>query len=135
MLIRASLLSSVTVTVFFISAPYFVTKRITAHHDVLHFLFDILYCLRYIPRYMTITELSALISECLRAVQRGNGWSIDDLSGYCEVNYTTMRNALARATYSDLLVTILKLKKLIPDDLAFEYRKALNRSRMERRKS
>lgn len=62
------------------------------------------------------------------------GWTIDDLANYLEINSLTLRNALHTCAWSDMAVTILKLKKTIPEELAFSYKKAMEREKIEKRK-
>lgn len=80
-------------------------------------------------------ELAKKIREHCDKLREIEGWSVDDLASYCEINSQTLRNALYRGKWSDLVVTILKLKHVIPEDLAYSYRKNLQREKIERRKT
>lgn len=80
-------------------------------------------------------ELAKKIREHCEKLRQIEGWSVDDLASYCEINSQTFRNALYRGNWSDLVVTILKLKHVIPEDLAYSYRKDLQREKIERRKT
>ena len=82
----------------------------------------------------TKKKLGKEIKHCLDELRRHEGWSIDDLASYLEVNTMTVRNSLSRSSWSDLVITILKLKNAIPEGLAFEYKKTLEREKIERRK-
>lgn len=62
------------------------------------------------------------------------GWSLDDLASYLEINTLTVRNSLSRGVWSDLVVTILKLKNAIPEALAYDYKRALEVEKIEKRK-
>ena len=75
------------------------------------------------------------IRNLLDELRRHNGWSIDDLASYLEINTLTVRNSLSRGLWSDLVVTILKLKQTIPEKLAYEYKKATEREKIEKRKT
>lgn len=74
------------------------------------------------------------ISGCLKEIRVREGWSIDDLSNYLEINNLTIRNSLSRNVWSDLVVVILKLKNVIPEALYHEYRKEIEREKIEKRK-
>lgn len=82
----------------------------------------------------TSLEVGREISECLEEVRQSQGWTVDDLANYVEINSMTLRNSLYKAKWSDLVVTILKLKTVISPDLAYEYKKALEREKISRRK-
>jgi len=84
-----------------------------------------------------ITELRRVgieIKDCLEKVKAKEGWTIDDLAYYLEINSMTLRNSLCRVQFSDMMVVILKLKHAIPEKLADEYKVALERERIELRK-
>jgi hypothetical protein len=79
-------------------------------------------------------RLGAKIKDCLEQVKIKEGWTVDDLAYYLEINSMTLRNSLSRCLWSDMIVTILKLKNAIPESLAQEYKQALERERIDRRK-
>lgn len=74
------------------------------------------------------------IKKSLHRIRHHQGWTIDDLARFLEINSMTVRNSMWSCNWSDLVVTILKLKKTISEDLACDYQKALERERIERRK-
>ena len=79
-------------------------------------------------------KLGQEIKTCLDELRRHEGWSIDDLASYLEINTLTVRNSISRGSWSDLIITILKLKNAIPEELAYEYRKEIEREKIEKRK-
>lgn len=79
-------------------------------------------------------KLSEEINNYLEKVRHLQGWTIDDLANYLEIGSLTVRNALYKKQWSDMAVTILKLKNVIPEKLAYDYKKALEREKIEERK-
>lgn len=82
----------------------------------------------------TIEEIGQEIKAYLERVRELEGFSMDDLANYVEINSLTFRNAIYKNKWSDMLVTILKLKGVIPPDLCYEYRKAIEKDRILKRK-
>lgn len=70
----------------------------------------------------------------LEKLRHLKGWTIEDLAYYLDVKYLTLRNSMHTCNWSDLLVTILKWAKAIPEKLAYDYKRALERERMDNRK-
>lgn len=82
-----------------------------------------------------LQTLGLKIKKCLELVKRKEGWSFDDLAYYLDVNIMTLRNSLCRFQFSDMFIVILKLKNAIPEKLAEDYRAALERVKVERRRA
>lgn len=80
-------------------------------------------------------KLAKKITDTLKDLRKHQGWSIDDLAGFLDVNSLTVRNAFARNTWSELLATVLKWAKVIPEDLYHDYKKAIEREKIEKRKN
>lgn len=82
----------------------------------------------------TMYEVGLDIKGYLEKVREMEGFSMDDLANYVEVNSLTLRNAIYKNNWSDMLVTILKLKNTIPPELCYEYRKSAEMERILKRK-
>lgn len=80
------------------------------------------------------TQLSIEIKICLDELRHAKGWTIDDLAQYLELNSLSLRNMLSRKNFSDMVVTIMKLKHAIPETLAYEYKKSTEREKILSRK-
>ena len=79
-------------------------------------------------------KLGNNITNCLTELRSVKGWSVDDLSGYLELKYCTVRNSLSTGVWCDAAVTVLKLKYAIPEELAYEYKRAVEREAIEKRR-
>ncbi len=79
-------------------------------------------------------KLGRLIKDSLDRLRIVEGFTIDDLANYLEINSLTLRNLLNTCNWSDMCVTILKLKHAIPDDLAYSYKRECEREKMRKRK-
>lgn len=84
--------------------------------------------------FMNRKELALKIKLSLENIRHQQGWTLDDLANYLEINSLTLRNCLSTMKWSDLVVTILKLKNVIKADLANDYKRSLEREKIERRK-
>lgn len=82
----------------------------------------------------TMKEIAIEIKSYLERIREAEGYTIDDLANYLEINSLTFRNAIYKNIWSDLVVLILKLKGVIPPELCYEYRKALEKEKIKRRK-
>jgi hypothetical protein len=81
-----------------------------------------------------ISEIAKDIKHYIECIRDAEGYTLDDLAAYLEINSLTLRNALYKNNWSDLVVTILKLKGVIPPELCYEYRKSLEKEKRQRRK-
>lgn len=81
-----------------------------------------------------LVQLANQIKDSLDLVKEREGWSMDDLAYYLEINSMTLRNSMSKIYFSDMMVIILKLKKAIPESLAEEYRLELERYKINERK-
>lgn len=82
-----------------------------------------------------LQEIAKDIRHYIESVRDAEGYTLDDLAAYLEINSLTLRNALYKNNWSDLVVTILKLKTVIPPELCYEYRRALEKEKRLRRKA
>ena len=74
------------------------------------------------------------IKNCLEELRHAQGWSLDDLAKYLKMNALTVRNSLSRENFSDLVVSLLLWAKAIPEELGEEYKAALEREKIEKRR-
>ena len=82
----------------------------------------------------SIPEIAKEIKYYIESIRDSEGYTLDDLAAYLEINSLTLRNALYKNNWSDLVVTILKLKGVILPELCYEYRKSLEKEKRQRRK-
>jgi hypothetical protein len=79
-------------------------------------------------------RLGRLIRDSLDRLRVEEGFTVDDLANYLEINSLTLRNLLNTCNWSDMCVTILKLKHAIQADLAYEYKRECEREKIRKRK-
>lgn len=82
----------------------------------------------------SLDEIAQEIKSYLERIRENEGYTMDDMANYLEINSLTFRNAIYKNVWSDLIVLILKLKGVIPPELCYEYRKSLEKEKIKRRK-
>lgn len=81
----------------------------------------------------TRDKIGLEIKRFLDDLRLHQGWSIDDLAKYLRINTLTVRNSLSKASFSDLVVSILIWAKAIPEELGEKYKSEIEREKIKRR--